>query len=586
MNWLGLLRNQWFQLCLIAALCSAAAGIFDLVTNTAPPIPAPSPKPYPSPGNPPASATPSAAIAQLHAKTAGHWIVDASGAGDSDSTDLQQIVESAANGDTITVRPGRYGAALYIDKDLSFVGEGTSPAIPLIFSSQQKNVLHIMAGHVTFWNLQIEQDYNVSDANGALAALYCGKQAHVELAHCSVTSKAKFGISADEDAQLDVTDSNISSSEIGFGIVFSSRAHGTVTRSTFVNNRSGLQAENQSRVTADGCTFQDNGYRQLHANAVYVGGDGASLDVERSTFSNNSPGVADAEESGKLNMTGCVLENNGISLESDGATDGMIVVQTGAQAKLANLICKSNKQGIAVLAAGNALLNNVSMSNTGIATNNTQYAVYCNAIYLDGDGTTVSISESTISDSVYNGVFVADRAKATLQKCSISNSKNFGLLVGADTGAAPAYGSVTDSSVVSNHLAGIKVQSGSSVEVDGGEISGNGMNGIEVLGNATTATMTNRVLVQKQVQTGLLAYSEGLINVKDCTIESNQYGVQAGIGNKGKEFGGTIILESSTVQNNSAYGALSFAGSTITLKQSNFKNNQQDFWLGGGIIQH
>jgi hypothetical protein len=129
-----------------------------------------------------------------------------------------------------------------------------------------------------------------------------------------VTSKGLVGAAATEEAQLDVSDSIFRSSPIGNGLVYQGKARGAVTRTNFSDNRSGLQVENQSRVTADSCIFRDNGYQQFHANAVYVGGSGATLEVARSSFLNNSPTVAFVEESGKLIMTGCNLENNGISL--------------------------------------------------------------------------------------------------------------------------------------------------------------------------------------------------------------------------------------------------------------------------------
>jgi Right handed beta helix region len=573
MNWQVILRNQWFQLCLVAALCSGGAGIFDLATISTPPNPTPAPTPSLSPVKPASPAT----LALLHPKTSGHWIVDASGAADADSRNLQQVVASAALGDTITIRPGRYEASLLIDKDLTFVGEGTSPATPLIFSNRdQSNVLQISAGHVTLSNLQIEQDFNA-----IFAALICAKQAHVELTHCSVTSNGTFGAVVNEDAQLDVSESSFRSSPIGNALVYIGRAHGTVTHTSFMNNRSALEAQNQARVTVDSCTFRDNGYQQNHANALYVGGSGATLEVARSAFLNNSPSVAIAEESGKLTMTTCNLKNNGISLEVDHVTDGMLVIQTGAQATLTNLDCKSNKQGIAISTAATAQLNNVNLLETGIVTNNEKYQVYCNSIYLDGDGTTASIAHSTISGAQYNGIFIANGAKASVQNCSISNCRFHGLLFGSDAGT-PGYGSVTDSMVFSNHRVGIYLQSKSLVEINGGEISDNGVNGIEVSGNGSVATLTNLVLVRKG-QTGLIAYSGGLIKVKNCTIEKNQFGIQAGL-QKGPEFAGTILLESSIVRDNSDYGAISCAGSTITLSGATFEN-RQNFWEDGGSIQ-
>jgi hypothetical protein len=580
MNWQVILRNQWFQLCLVAALCSAGAGIFDLATISTPPNPTPSPTPptpSPAPYSSPSKAPSQAPLAQLHPKISGHWIVDASGAADADSRNLQEVVDSAAQGDTVTIRFGRYEASLGIDKDLTLVGEGTSPSAPLLFSNRdQSNVIRVFSGHVTLSNLQIEQDFNA-----VFAALFCGNQSHVELSHCSVTSNGTFGAVVNDDAQLDVSESSFGSSSIGNGLAYIGRAHGTVTHTSFMNNRYGLDAQNQARVTVDSCTFRDNGYQQNNGNAVNVAGSGATLEVARSAFLNNSPAVAIAEESGKLTMTGCNLENNGISLEVDHVTNGMMVIQTGAQATLTNLSCKSNKQGFAVTTGATAQFNNVTLSDTGIVTNNEKYQAYCNAIYLDGDGTTASIARSAISGAQYSGIFITNGAKLSVQSCSISNCKLQGLIFGSDEGG-PGYGSVTDSMIFSNHKVGIYLQSKSLVQINGGEISDNGIDGIEVKGNGSIATVTNLVLVRNQGQVGVMAYSGGLIKVKGCTIEKNQFGIQAGL-EKGPEFAGTILLESSTVRDN-GYGAVSCKGSTITLRGATFKN-RQDFWEDGGTIR-
>src|ERR1700722_1043889 len=287
MNWQVIVRNQWFQLCLAAALCSAGAGIYDLATSTpknSSPSPGPTPVQYITPRP---SLNPSPVFAQLRAKNAGHWIVDASGAGDSDSRNLSQVVGSAANGDTVTIRPGRYEASLVINKDLAFIGAGTSPADTMIFVNRdQLNVVHIEAGHVTFSNLQIEQDFNTS-----FAALYCASQAHVELTNCLVTSKSAYSVSVGDDARLDARDSAFSSSAIGYGLIFSGRAHGTTTRCNIAGNKFGLEVENQSRVQVDDCTFQYNGDQNGYGIVTSVDGSGATLEVTRSNFLQNSAGI-------------------------------------------------------------------------------------------------------------------------------------------------------------------------------------------------------------------------------------------------------------------------------------------------------
>jgi Right handed beta helix region len=580
MNWQAILRNQWFQLCLAAALCSGGAGIYDLATlpsKIAPSVPTPAPAQYASPRP---SVNPLPALVQLHAKKPGRWIVDASGGNDSDSRNLSQVVGSATNGDTVTIRPGRYEASLVINKDLAFVGEGSSPADTLIFFNQdQFNVVHIESGHVTFTNLQIEQDFNTS-----LAALYCASQAQVELTNCSVTSKSAYSVSAGDDARLDARDSAFSSSEVGYGVIFSGRAHGTMTRCNILGNKFGLEVENQSRVQVDGCTFQYNGDQNGYGIVASVDGSGATLEVARSHFLRNSAGIY-AQESGNLNMTGCTLENNGISLEGAHVTGGLICVQTAAQATLTDLVCKFNKQGISVLAAGKTQLNNVNLSDTGIVTSNSQYITFCNTIYLNGDGTTATMSKSSISDAVYNGVVAMNGAKVLVENSSITNSKFNGLAFGSDDGT-PGYGTVNDSTVTGNHVSGIFLQSKSSVEVNGGEISNNLSDGIDVAGIGSAAAVNN-IYVRNHSKVGMMAYSGGTITAKHCTVERNQFGIQAGLPDTGRESGGTIFLESSVVQNNSGYGAISCAGSVINLTGNRFQNGRYDYLReAGGVIRN
>jgi hypothetical protein len=570
MNWQAILRNQWFQLCLAAAICSAGAGIYDLAAGSSRnPLPTPSPSP-----SPPPYVTPP--LVPLIAKQAGHWIVDASG-GDSDSRDLAQVVASAANGDTVTIRPGRYEAMLVINKDLAFVGKGSSPADTLIFFNQdQLNVIDVEAGHVTFSNLQIEQDFNTT-----FAALYSGKQAHLELTNCSVTSRSTYDLSVGADVQLDARDSAFSSSDIGYGVVFQERAHGTLTRCNIMNNKFGLQVQNQSHVQVDGCTFQYNGDQNGYGNVAGVNGSGATLDFTRSNFLKNSVAVC-AYESGSLSMTGCTLENNGISLEAQHVASGLILVQTGAQATLSNLVCKFNKQGVAVLTAGKAQLNNVVLSNTGIGAGNANF--FCNSIYLDGDGTSASVSKSSISDGVYNGILVVNGAKVLLENSSISNSNLSGLVFGSDDGT-PGYGTLNNSTVLGNHVAGIIVQSKSSIVVNGGEISNNLLNGVEVAGIGSAGAV-NYTSIRNHPDVGLYAYRGGTITVRHCLIEKNRTGIQAGIADAGRESAGTILLESSTVQNNSGYGAISCSGSVINFNANIFKNGRYDYLeQSGGVIR-
>jgi Right handed beta helix region len=199
-------------------------------------------------------------------------------------------------------------------------------------------------------------------------------------------------------------------------------------------------------------------------------------------------------------------------------------------------------------------------------------------------GTSASISKSAISDALENGVVVVQGAKALVENTSISNSKMSGLVFGSDDGT-PGYGTVTDLTVHGNHQSGIFVQSKSSIEVTGGEISNNLNDGLEVAGIGSATAMKD-VLVRNHPEVGLMAARGGTITAKHCMIEKNQIGIQAGLLNTGSESGGIMLLESSTVQNNSGHGAISYAGSVINLKANIFKNGRYDYLeQAGGVIK-
>jgi hypothetical protein len=574
MNWPGLLRNQWFQLCLVAALCSAGAGIFDLATNSGIPPPPPPPSPTPQP-----TAVPTPMFTKLHAKKPAHWLVDASGAADADSGDLAQVLNSIDKGDTVTIRPGKYEAALVIQVDVALVGEGNLSTYPeIFFGGDTYNVINCQAGHLSLSNLRIEQNSTAQPAS-----LYCGNQSQVVMNNCFVTSRGLHNVSVEDDARLDARDCRFKSSEIGFGLVYLGRSQGTVTHCTILGNKWGLDILNQARVTVDNCTFQENGTQKGEGFAICVSGGGAIANVQSSHFLGNSGSAAYTDEGGNLTMTGCNLENNGITLEGDHVTAGLVCVQTGAKATVANSVCKSNKQGIAVLAAGKLQLTDVSLSMTGIDTGNTQYGLFCNTIFLQGEGTTASISGCTISDSENNGLIVMSGAKAIVNSCSVNNSRLHGMVFGGDDGT-PGYGTVIDTKELGNHVDGIFLQSRSAVEVNAGEISNNQGNGVEVNGTGSRASLA-KVSVLGQGGAGLMAYSGGSITGKESFIEKNRFGIQAGLPGNDPATGGTINLQSSHVQYNSDYGASSYIGSTITLLRNTFKNGKdRDYFNGGGTF--
>src|ERR1700719_1241098 len=147
MKWRALLQNQWFQLCLLVAVLSGGTTIYNAVKVTPPSGTASRPSPTPPP------------IHKIKPKKTGQWILDASGARDSDSKDIQVVAASLTDGDVVTVRPGTYTGNCEITASARFVGPAPDTGVATIRCVEPKRAgMSISGKRVSLENLSINLD--------------------------------------------------------------------------------------------------------------------------------------------------------------------------------------------------------------------------------------------------------------------------------------------------------------------------------------------------------------------------------------------------------------------------------------------
>ena len=588
MNWRAVVSNQWFQLCLMAAICSGSAGIYDLSKTRPYPIGAGSggagsPSPARSAAGLPtstSSASRGLEVPRLHAKTPGHWIADSAGAPDTDGQDLNQILASADNGDTISIRAGTYQVSVVIDTDLTVAGMGDPAQSPIIQSKTEKsNVFNVSGGHVTLSNLRIEKaGADVS------AAIYCGNESRVELVNCSVSSQGLYCVAVRGDCQLNARGCSFRSANVGHGIEYFERTHGNLLDSQFIENKWGLVSVDQSHVNLDNCRFEKNGDSKGFGCPAAVEESGATLDIKNSRFEHNT-GAVGALRGADLTMENCELEHNGVSLEGDQVSSGLITVQSGSHGRLTGIHCNSNDQGISILSGAKVELIDVTLTSTGIRTSNKKFAVFCCGIYTNGDGSMVSISGATINGTPYSNVVIVGNATATVNDCSVSNAGMAGFYFGSDDGT-PGHGKITGTKIFSNNNFGILVKSGSKIQVSGGEFYHNKI-GIVVTGNGSGAVV-NKANIRDQSVAGILLAKGGSMSAKDCLIARDRIGIQVGEAGKdpGNDPGSSLSIETCDISSNEKSAAEVFDGSVIKEKSNRLDHNGSDFVkFGTGTVQ-
>ena len=104
-----------------------------------------------------APAAPNFPIFRIAPKKRGVWVVSQDEGADVDSPSIARVIFSAADGDEIRIRPGKYAEPLEVEgKILTFRGTGDRPEDVVLTSPDAAAVLKVVRGGVKLMNLLIE----------------------------------------------------------------------------------------------------------------------------------------------------------------------------------------------------------------------------------------------------------------------------------------------------------------------------------------------------------------------------------------------------------------------------------------------
>jgi hypothetical protein len=276
-----------------------------------------------------------------------------------------------------------------------------------------------------------------------------------------------------------------------------------------------------------------------------------------------------ADEGGNLALIGCAFHDNGVTGEPGNANDGLVRSVTGAKVTMTNDTFQMNKQGIAILAGGKLEMNQVRISGTGIQTQNDTLQYYARAIYATEAGSSVSITGSTIADSVSDGIMVLNGASLIMRDSTVTNSTANGLVLGY-VNLAPSHAELNNAHFLGNHTDGAWINAASSINAQSCEFSDNGYNGVEINDLNSQARIVNSVC-RNNKDTGLFAYAGATLTASGCTLEGNARGAQAGFGNDAQR-PGTVELDSCFVRGNSVFGVCAWRRAPESLNSVNRRN--------------
>jgi Right handed beta helix region len=561
MKWRALLQNQWFQLCLLVAVLSGAATIYNTVKLTPPsgtasrPSPSSTPPPLPS-------------VRKIRPKKSGQWILDASGARDSDSKDIQVVAASLTEGDLVTVRPGTYTGSCEIAVSARLVGPAQGTGVATIRCVEPKRASMSISGKkVSLENLSI----NLEAAGDAAVVRIVGAS-QVEMTNCSTSTQAKFGVYVHENASLTAENSHFQASGMGCCLKYEGTSRGSLRRCTFSGGQWGLEAHNAAQIEASNCTFEKIGSPDGHGCIVDVIGGGASAKLDTCQFTDNTVAVYTGEGA-SLTLIGSTFENNGVTGDGDSTSVGLVSVRNKAKALLQDDTFDNNKQGVVALKGGSVTMQNVRMHQTGLITSNQKIGWYSNAVAAADQGSAMIVTDSYIADSPNTGFLISNGAQLKAAKSVVRNSGQSGLHIGAgDSGNASA--DLDDVQFVDSPGYAIYAETGSQLTMQGGRLSEIGRSGVCAKGQGTRVNLT-KTWIKNCKESGLLAVAGATISATGSTIEGNKWGAVAGHENDPAQ-SGTIALTNCAVQGNTLFGLRAGQGATLTMKGGFLGNNTTD----------
>jgi parallel beta-helix repeat protein len=337
------------------------------------------------------------------------WIVDDDGPADFQK--IQEAIDAASDGDTISVRAGIYYEKVIVDKSVSLVGEDRETTI--VYGNGTQYALSIWAQHVSL------AGFAVTNATAGI---------RIETSNCTISNVKVFGtyvgIWTYESAYCVISDSLIINQTIhhgewedfgGWGIFLESSWFYDINRNIFENIESAGVAIMGVYVLVKNNTFNDTG--------VGVIARARASTVVQNQIENSSWGIY-LSDSLDNSISGNSITNGDYAIEIDASSNNTVSGNS----------ITNNEYGICLNSSSN--YNSISGNNitnpygTGISLDqSSENTLSQNNIANNTDGILLSYSsDNTISGnnitSNYDGIWLITSSNNTIYHNNLFNNTN------------------------------------------------------------------------------------------------------------------------------------------------------------------
>jgi len=339
---------------------------------------------------------------------------------------IQPVIDSAEAGDTIELASGIFNENLIINKLLTLLGAGsgddTSFNTLINAVDKSKSVISIVTGGTSNDNRLIVKDLQVTGATSSsgISINGVGDISHITLDNIASTGNyygADFSALGSDNRISDVVVSNSQVTNSGMdGVNIDARNHGNIGNVDIIDSTISGSGGNGVRVNA--------GVR--YSSDSRVSGTIGNVDIEGCTLSNSGSSGVDVRAYsgstiGSVGIAGSVISGAGESGVYGGAYYGGTTV---GNIGITESTISGCDRGLSMGATGGGINNNIVLTDSTIS--NSLYDGIWTAAANGGTVGKLGITRSTITGSGWNGVSTKTWAGGSIGKLEAHESNIYG----------------------------------------------------------------------------------------------------------------------------------------------------------------
>lgn len=428
-----------------------------------------------------------------------------------------------------------------------------------------------------------------SAVEGGIAGVYLRADAQALVERCRI-SQSQMGVSARDDARLDLRESQVTGNSI-CGMVLCGASRGRVKDCRLEQNRQDAVAVfDQAHISLEGCRLADN------MRGLEVGGDSRALVHGCTIESNMQNGIA---AMGNVSAA-LVVRNSQVSrnLATGLLVGGTCRCRVQGCSLLANL-----KDGVGVAASARVALDRCKVSGNArggvIANDASALRMRSSRVWGNEENGVVGtrtaeldLEGCQIQENGRVGVLLANASHAKVAACAVENNGQDGIAAAGDSrlelsssrvagnahagllcgGACEA--NCRDCRILDNAQDGIGAATAARLILSGATLSGNGRAGLIV--NDSSVTDASACFLRGNGENGAVATRNASLSLHLCEVADN---AKVGLLLADSV---TVSVRASVVTNNRSNGVVAAGDAEVRFEGCSLENNVQAGLLLGG----